>query len=453
MKTTLTIIICKIITLACKIIGPIFHHDGTVYPGSIALKFYSEVLENIKYPKYVIAVTGSTGKGSTTSMIAHILKNSNKKILWNVNGSNVKNGTASLILSHAGIFSHKLKTDILLLEMDERYLADTFKKSVITHLCITNIMRDQPARNIHPQVIFNKISDAIKWNTKLILNVDDPLLNRFRYNLSNEIITYGIAKNKYDLENAPSYAIDFAYCPSCCAKLEYETYHYGNLGVYECPRCSFKRGIPNYEAQDVDLKKKTFRIGEDVLKLNKNALFAVYYTTLAYTICEMIGVEKENILKNINDNMLESQTIKEYKLDNRNFEILDVKNETALSFVQAFSYIKNQSGLKTVIMGVDKVSRRYIYNDMSWIWDINFETLNDKEIDKIYLIGKFKADIAVRLDYAGIDSEKIVLVDDMSKLFEEVKHTSKGEIYALAYYDLKPTLKELLKEENNAKSN
>lgn len=453
MKTTIAIVICKLLTFMCKIMGKLIGHDGTVYPGSIALKFDKFVLDKIIYPKYVIAVTGSTGKGSTTSMIAHILKSSGKVILWNENGSNVKNGTASLILSHSGIFSHKLKTDILLLEMDEQYLAQTFKKSVITHLCITNIMRDQPARNIHPQVIYDKIVSAVKEDTHIILNVDDPLLNRIRYAFDNKITTYGIAKNKYDLESAPNYAIDFAYCPSCQSKIEYEAYHYGNLGVYKCPTCSFKRSDPDYEASEIDLKNKTFKIGKDYLKLNRNALFAVYYTTLAYAICDIIGVQKEDILKNINDNMMESQTIKEYKLNNRNFEILDVKNETALSFVQALSYIKNQSGKKTVVMGVEKVSRRYIYNDLSWLWDINFETLNDNTIDKIYLIGLFKYDIAVRLDYALIDPNKIVFVDDVNNLMNEIKESSEGDIYALLYYDLKPTIKGLLKEEDNEKNN
>lgn len=454
MKTTISILICKLLTFVCKVIGKVSNHDGTVYPGSISLKFYKDVLDTIEYPKYVIAVTGSTGKGSTTSMIAHILKESGKNVIWNENGSNVKNGIASLILSHTGIFSHKVNTDILLLEMDEQYLHHTFKTAVITHLCITNIMRDQPARNIHPEVIYEKITSAIKPSTHIIMNADDPLINRIRYTFENEITTYGIAKNKYDLEGTPSYAVDFAYCPSCNTKLDYLAYHYGNLGIYECPSCSFRRVNPDYEAYDIDLKNKTFKIKDTELKLNKNALFAVYYTTLAYTLCNLIGIPEKEIIRNINDNMIESQTIKDFKLGNRNFEILDVKNETALSFMQALSYIKSQEGKKTVLLGLEKVSRRYVYNDLSWLWDINFDCLTDPDIDKIYLMGKFKYDIAVRLDYDGIDPDKIVYVDDTSELLSKLESSSIGDIYALLYYDLKPIVKNLLKERyNNEKDN
>ena len=85
MKTTIQILTCKLITNVCKL----FKKNGTVYPGSIALKMNGKVLESIKYPKYVIGVTGSSGKGSTTSMLAHILKDNGLNVVWNSSGSNV----------------------------------------------------------------------------------------------------------------------------------------------------------------------------------------------------------------------------------------------------------------------------------------------------------------------------------------------------------------------------
>ena len=102
MKTTIQILTCKLITNVCKL----FKKNGTVYPGSVALKMNGKVLESIKYPKYVIGVTGSSGKGSTTSMLAHILKDNGLNVVWNSSGSNVLNGTATLILNNTN--AHKI---------------------------------------------------------------------------------------------------------------------------------------------------------------------------------------------------------------------------------------------------------------------------------------------------------------------------------------------------------
>ena len=139
MKTSILIILNKLITLACKI----FKRNGSVFPASLVLPIDSNILTKIKYPKYVIGITGSSGKGSTTSLVAHILKNTGYKVVWNDSGSNLLNGNATLILNNSSIFTHKLKADVLLLEMDESFIKDTFKKSTLTHLAITNITRDQ----------------------------------------------------------------------------------------------------------------------------------------------------------------------------------------------------------------------------------------------------------------------------------------------------------------------
>ena len=141
-----------------------------------------------------------------------------------------------------------------------------------------------------------------------------------------------------------------------------------------------------------------------------------------------------------------------YSFMGRKVELLEPKNENALSYLQDLNYIENQSGIKTIIIGFESVSRRYSYNDLSWLWDINFEVLSDKEIDRLFLIGKYKYDIAVRLVYAGISEEKLVFIDDKDTLFKEVVN-SKGNIYALVGEDVKAYINNLIKEASNEKEN
>lgn len=447
MRTTLTILLCKIVTALCHV----FRKKGTVYPGEKALKFYGQVLSKIAYPKQVIVVTGSSGKGSAVSMIAHILETSGKKVLWNQSGSNVLNGVATLILNHTTLFSHTLKFDILLLEMDERFIANTFAPGTVTHLCITNVTRDQPARNAHPSYVFENIIDGIDDDMHLILNVDDPLLNRIKYAFDNEMTTFGVAETSYDTKSI-SYPVDFGYCPSCHSKLFYSSYHYGHLGLYKCSKCSFGRGHVSYEASEVDLAAGTFQLKGNTLKLNKKVFFAVYYTTLAYTVCSLLGLDEKEILHAINEDMMASKRGKCLTLAKRDIEMLESKNENALSYLQSMKYIEMQEGKKTVVMGFENVSRRYRYNDLSWLWDVDFELLQDENIDKIFLLGRFKYDVLVRLEYAGIDKDKIVLIDEMEELLPSIKKNSEGKIYTMVCFDMTEEITKLLKENDDEKN-
>lgn len=448
MLTTISILLCKSITTVCNLFG----RDGSVFPGSIIYKFNKRILEKIKYPKNVVVVTGSSGKGSTVSLAAHILEKSGKKVVWNKNGSNINNAIMTLILNNTKCLTHKLDADILLLEMDERYITRTFKKGIITHMLLTNITRDQPARNAHPEAIYEKIIESVDSDVHLIINADDPILNRAR-NLSKKITTYGISKTKYSSITTPTYAVDAAYCPKCHTKLKYSSYHYGHLGIYDCPKCEFSRGNIDYEANQIDLNKGTIKVDDTLLHLNKKVFFAAYYTLSAYTLCDVLNIEKEKIINAINVDIIPSKRMKEYYLADRKIEMLESKNENALSYLQSLNYIKEQAGKKTVIMGFDNVSRRYHYNDLSWLWDVNFELLKDDDIDKIFCIGRFKYDLATRLEYADIPQDKVILIEDMNTLIDRIKNESTGNIYTMVCFDMTEIIRGLLKENTNEEKN
>jgi len=447
MRTTINIWLCKLITFVCKL----FKKTGSVYPGSIIYKLDKKALWKLKYPSNVIVITGSSGKGSTTSMLAHILTNSGMKVVWNKNGSNINNAVMTLILNNSSALTHKVQADAVLLEMDERYIKNVFAPGTIKYLAITNITRDQPARNRHVDLIYDAIMSSVDSSIHLVLNADDPVVNRASFEHSGDISKYGIEKTIYDTMSTPPYAVDAAYCPKCNTKLKYEFYHYGHLGEYECPNCDFKRGKVDFKASDVDLKNSVFKINGIEFKLNKGMFFAVYYTLLAYSLAKLVGLSIEQIKKSINDDMMPSKRGKTFYLNGRPVEMLESKNENALSYLQSLNYIKNKDGKKTVILGFENVSRRYNFNDLSWLWDVDFELLKDDNIDKIFCIGRFKYDVAVRLDYADIDRNKVVLVDDIKTLIDRVNQESSGDIYTMVCFDMTEMITNMLREWNNEK--
>ncbi len=441
----LSVRINKFVTKLCKL----FKRNGSQYPGYVVYDILRQrkILERIKYPKYVIAVTGSSGKGSTVDLINHILTDAGYSVVYNKNGSNGVLGAVTLILNNCdsdGTFNK----DVLLLECDERHLKLIFGKNKPTHLVITNVTRDQPSRNGHPDIVFKDIVKAIGDETTLVLNADDPLVNKLKYIKNNKIVTYGLGKTFEAYNKLENIYPDFAYCPLCHTKLNYKYYNYGHIGNYSCPKCEFKRGNVDYEVKDIDYKKHNIIVNKDKLYLNKDVLYAVYYTVAAYGVCSSLGVDNKKILDAINNDKRASKRGKELLLDGRKLTMLESKNENNLSYYQSIKYIVSTKDIKTVILGFDNVSRRYHHNDLSWLYDVNFELLNNECIDKILVIGRFRYDVATRLELAGISDDKMILVDDFNNLLNIVK-TTKGEIYTMVCFDMTANILKLIEEEKH----
>ncbi len=445
----LSIFVNKLITKICKLLK----RNGSVYPALIVhdVLRQKKILEKVKYPKYVIAVTGSSGKGSTTDLINHILTDNGYDVCYNKNGSNGILAAMTLILNNCNLKGEFLH-DVLLLECDERHLKLIFGKNKMTHLIITNVTRDQPARNGEPNIVFEDIVKAIGNDTKLIINADDPLVNRLTYQLDNQYVTYGVSKTKDSYIHSNINSVDYAYCPKCHKKLEYEFYHYGHIGHYTCPSCHYMRGKVDFEVTNVDFSKHSIKINNNDIYLNKDVLYAVYYTAASYAICRSIGLTDKDIEKAVNGDKLTTKRGKVMKLDDRNLTMLETKNENNLSYYQSIRFIKNQNGKKTIILGFDNVSRRYQFNDLTWLWDVEFELLNDKNIDKIFCIGRFRYDVVTRLEFAGIDKNKIVLVDDLSKLIKMIKKDSVGDIYTMVCFDMTANIHKLIEDDENEKN-
>ena len=436
----IVIFVCKFINKLSKLLG----HEGSVIGGHYALKLDKNILKKIELPKYVVGITGSSGKSSSTELMYNILTKNNYTVCYNKEGSNTINGITSMILNNCNFFG-KVKKDILLMELDEQFMKYIFEHITPTHLMITNITRDQPPRNTHPEKIYNAIKSAIPEGTTLILNVDDPFVNRLRINHKGIKVSYGVSQNDYSIASK-LHNLDACYCPICNSKLEYEFYHYGHIGSYQCPKYHFYRGTPQYEAKNVDVVNRRITINEKEVKLPSNFLYTVYFVTGCYALCKSLGLSDDEILSVLNDD-IKTKRLNIYKFNKRKWQMLASKNENNLSYKQSLDYIIHEDGDKTIILGFDSSSRRYKENDISWIWDIDFEILKHDSIKNIILIGKFCYDLELRMKYANIEDDKIILVPDLKDLSNIIKKKTKGNIYSMVCFDKEIQLKNIIKEE------
>jgi hypothetical protein len=88
----------------------------------------------------------------------------------------------------------------------------------------------------------------------------------------------------------------------------------------------------------------------------------------------------------------------------------------------------------TLVLIVDQLSRKYIANDMSWLWDIDFEPAGADGVKRVLVSGQFAYDVAVRLQFAGVDPERLTVEPDMDKMMMDLKENAVGDIYVMTCF-------------------
>ena len=428
MKKYLTILICKLLRFAGKLIG-----KGSSMPGQVALKLCPDILKRMELPRYIIAITGSNGKTSTVEMIAHILTNSGKSVAWNREGSNQIEGVTTMVLSNATL-SGKVKSDILLIESDERYARKTFNYINVTDYVITNLYRDQLTRNGHPEFVFEAIADSIHPGTRLILNADDPLVSVFGQD-KDDTVWFGADELSTDVKELDSVYNDGAYCPVCKAPMTYTTYHYNHIGHYRCTSCGYHRADTDYAVTSVDMQKGEIEInGKYRISLALKSLYNIYNILAAFTVASLVGIDGQKIADEMNDYVLKNGRVIHFALGSRKGTLLTSKHENSVSYDHSLRVACACEGGCDVLIIVDAISRKYFTGDVSWLWDIDFEMLKHDNIHEIVLAGAYVNDLAVRFSYTDIDSGKIRLFEDIEEAAEYLNSGRKEYIYAITCF-------------------
>lgn len=428
MKVFFTILICKLLRFVGGLVG-----KGSSLPGQVALKICPDILGRVELPEFIIAVTGSNGKTSTVEMIAHILQKNGRTVSWNREGSNQIEGVTTLVLG-SSTFSGKVKSDILLIESDERFARYTFKYIKPTHYVITNLYRDQLTRNGHPEWVYDAIADSIYDGTQLILNADDPLVSRFGLN-REDVIWFGADKLSTDTETLVSAYNDGAYCPVCKAPMTYSTYHYNHIGHFKCTKCDYKRHDTEYTITAVDLDKGVMEIdGKYQISLALKSLYNIYNILSAYTVARIVGVDGEEIARDMSDYVLKNGRVITFDLGGRQGTLLTSKHENSISYDQSLRVAAAYKEGCDVMIIVDAVSRKYFTSDVSWLWDIDFDMLNSPNIGEIVLAGKYVNDLGMRFSFTDIPGDKIQLFEDINEAVDYLDNGGTRYIYAITCF-------------------
>jgi len=443
MKVKLAILLCKVLRFVGGLMG-----KGSSLPGQFALKVCPDVLGRLKLPSHIIAVTGSNGKTSTVEMIASVLKGDGKQVVYNKEGSNQIEGVTTLLLTHCNL-KGEVKGDVLLLESDERYARHTFKWFTPTHFVITNLYRDQLTRNGHPEWVYYSILPAIKPETVLVLNADDPLVSCFgEENEGQRVAWFGLEEFSGSTYEHHGVYDDGQRCPVCKAKLTYLYHHYHHIGHYMCPNCSHHRHMPDFMGTGLDLEAGRLTIdGKYTIDLAFRSIYNVYNIMAAWSVCALCGCDKDKMAATLSSYVLKNGRMVTFRLGNRRGTLLTSKHENSVAYDTNLKYIADQKEPCDVMIIVDSISRKYFTGETSWLWDIDFDLLAADHVERIWLCGTYVNDLALRFDYTRVNPEKLVVWPGVEEAAMMAKSDSDLPLYVVTCFSDRDKLLDLCEKD------
>lgn len=401
----------------------LLRRNATFFPGKFALKVCPEFIGKIGKPQTIVAVTGTNGKTTVCNMIEDVLKDNNYIFIDNKYGSNIDAGVATTLISGASIMG-KAKKDLAVLEVDERSAPKIYPYLTPTYLVCTNLFRDSLMRNAHTEFISNILIKYIPKDTILILNGDDLIVSNLAP--ENKRMYFGIDRLDTDGEKCENIARDIIACPKCNTKLEYEYVRYNHIGKAHCPNCDFKSPEIDYLATKLDLEnmKMTLKNGdqEEEYDLISDNIINIYNIISVITVLKQLGLSKEQI-----DESLKKQKIVDTRYTEETINGIKIvthlsKGMNPVACSRVFDYARKYKGNKVVILYLDDLHDAANGSEnTAWQYDTDYEFLNDDSIKQIIIAGARYLDGFVRLELAGIDTEKIVYGRDELAALDKLK--------------------------------
>ncbi len=424
----------KVIHLCLKIMGK----KGGNLLGKIAYDWNPNIFKFFKINCPVIAVTATNGKTMTNNAIGYTLQTAGKKVISNIEGNNMETGLLSTILKHCSL-TGKIKADYLVFEVDEGYVPVIFKDFRLDTLVILDFFRDQLDRNGEVESLILKINDFLKTYTgNLVLNNDDPNVARLGMaNPDNKNVYYfSVDKYQYATKEIKE-AGEGKFCPFCNSRLEYEYYQYSHIGKFKCPTCNYGDNEIYKLATNIDLINQTFEVDNTSYKIRFNSIYHIYNFVAVLSCVSLYNIESEFIKKSFS----------EFILNNGRSEKVEIRGVQTI-----INLAKNPTGSNVSLRSLNEDNEEkellFVLNDnmadgldVSWIWDINFDNLNN--VSRIITSGTRAYDIAIRIKTSGFDTKKIEPYLNLNDAVDALYKTNIKKYVIANYTALQPTRKAL----------
>lgn len=416
----------KAAALITKGILRVMGRGATTMPGKVAIKLCPDIISKCARGKKIITVTGTNGKTTTTHMITSMLRTLGYEVITNVSGANLASGIATTFLCDKPSKGADPDKTVYVLETDEAAFARIAGDLQPKVCLVTNLFRDQLDRYGELTHTRDLIANGIdKTSAKIVLNADDSLVASMGKTRSERATYFGISLKTMIENNTlhPNKTIleassDAAFCPDCKVRYKYNARSFGHLGDYECPSCGFatpsKRFELSYDASGNPSDEGfPFTMTDTVsgkacdMNLKIAGSHNLYNTCAAVSaVTRFLESEQESeggtdIIGQVcraQDNVEAAfGRMEKIAVGSKYICILLVKNPVGLD--RSLSFVAQSSDADSLMLVLN--SNTADGKDVSWIWDVDFESKVNDLPSNIYVSGQRYGDMMLRVSYSG----------------------------------------------------
>ncbi len=421
---------------------------GTTLPGRVLLKLDPAAIEKLgsglEHGSTLISATN--GKTTTAAMLASILTANGRRPVHNRAGSNMTWGVATALLEQSG--------DEGLFEVDEAWLPETTERLGPRAILLGNLFRDQLDRYGETEALADawvKLAESRAGKTDFVLNADDPLVADIGRYSGDGTTYFGIEDESAALAEL-QHAHDAKQCRVCGHALDYRRAFVGHLGHYSCPNCGMKRPAPTVFADEIALKGMSgveativSPEGSARLKLPLPGLYNLYNALGAIATARVLGVAVTDSIAALAGMEAVFGRVERIQIGETELSILLIKNPAGANEV-----------IRTLALEPGKLDLWIALNDriadgrdVSWIWDADFEMLAG-HVRSIVCTGTRGPEMALRLKYAGWDTDRITVVEKLDASLGEALGRKPEKLFAMPTYTALLDLRKLVADQGDA---
>ena len=378
MKQTFTTILGKSVRTLARARG-----GGSALPGLFVEKidpdFISRSLAGL--PRGVVLISGTNGKTTTTKMVVELLEGQGLRVFTNRTGSNFTRGVAAALLGDVNMRG-ELDADIAVLELDEAYATHFVRSIPPRYTLLLNVMRDQLDR-------FGEIDAtaallhtiAVNTTDTVVVNYDDPRLSSaaFASDITARVASYGVSPSLYSL------------FPS-------------DDSLHTAKGTTARKNTtatPTALLEAIDGQRATIHFNKKshTLPLKLKGVYNLQNAVGAVALTKEIMRDELNekqmfaSLANVTPAFGRGETL---VVDNLPCELVLVKNPSG--FRLGLKSFESKNYATMVAINDNYADGR----DVSWLWDVNFESLKDRGV--AIVTGMRAHDMALRLQYDEVET-------------------------------------------------